>query len=313
MSAKHLDAALLEAAADWAIRMRYETPDEQARHEFSLWLAQSESHAQAWARAQAVMGSFAQLPGDLGREVLRLRGQRRRGLLRAVVAASVALPAGWVAWKQAPRWSATYGTGVGERRAWSLDDGSVLVLNTDSAVEQQFTFRQRRLRLIAGEILLTSGPAQPGRPLLVETAQGEVEALGTRFSVRQGQGSSQVAVFEQAVELRPRAAASRRLSAGQQATLLADGASDYQAVQPSAIAWEHGMLVVTDWPLGEVLSELSRYRRGVLRCEPRVAAMRVSGALSVADTDAALALLVRRLDLRIARLGPYWTTLGPRV
>ena len=75
---------------------------------------------------------------------------------------------------------------------------------------------------------------------------------------------------------------------------------------------DYGTLLAKDMPLGEVIAELARYRPGVLRCDPAVAGMPVSGALSLTDTDAALDLLARSLPLRIERRTRYWVSFGPR-
>ena len=84
------------------------------------------------------------------------------------------------------------------------------------------------------------------------------------------------------------------------------------AADRTAVLWEHGTLLAKDMPLGEVIAELARYRPGVLRCDPAVAGMPVSGALSLTDTDAALDLLARSLPLRIERRTRYWVSVGPR-
>jgi transmembrane sensor len=65
--------------------------------------------------------------------------------------------------------------------------------------------------------------------------------------------------------------------------------------------------------LGDVITELARYRPGVLRCDPAVAAMLTSGALSLTDTDTALTLLSSTLPLRIERRTRYWITVVPRL
>lgn len=310
MSAARPDPSLLNAAAEWVIRLHYDKPDDACRQEFARWLAQSEAHHQAWNRAQAVLGTFDRMPAGLGREVLRVRGNTRRAVLRTLVGGAVLLPAAGLLWHQLPRWQADFRTATGERRTWMLADGSQLLLNTATTVALRFSAAERRLLLLEGELLLTSGPSQDGRPLLVQTGQGEIEALGTRFVVRQHAESTQVAVFEHAVELRPDDAPFSRLQAGQGACFTAGQTFDARAVDGSSIAWEQGMLVVRDWRLADVLAELGRYRRGLLRCDPEVADRRVSGALSVTDTDAALALLATRLNLRVRRLSPYWVSLG---
>ncbi|WP_440862721.1 FecR domain-containing protein [Symbiopectobacterium purcellii] len=48
-------------------------------------------------------------------------------------------------------WLADQRTAIGEIRRLTLDDGSVLTLNTDSAVNLRFDTRQRTVELVQGE------------------------------------------------------------------------------------------------------------------------------------------------------------------
>lgn len=72
------------------------------------------------------------------------------------------------------------------------------------------------------------------------------------------------------------------------------------------------MLLARDMRLGDVIAELSRYRPGVLRCDPAVAELRVTGAISLKDTDAALRLLSNNLPVHIELRTPYLVTVAPR-
>jgi transmembrane sensor len=304
-----MDRALLDAAADWVIRLRYDTPDADTREAFARWLAQSDAHAQAWARAERVLGHFDRVPASIGRDVLRSRG--RRAVVRALITGGLLLPAGWITWRQAPVWMADLRTATGEQRDWTLDDGTRVVLNTGSAVDVRFTATERRLVLLAGELLLTTGK-DAARPLLVQTPHGEVQALGTRFSVRLNERTCKAAVFEHAVEIRPRHGQPLRLNAGQSARFTEAGIDMPLPANADDTAWEQGMLVVRDERLADVVAELGRYRPGVLRCDAEVAGLRLSGALSVSDTDAALRVLAARLPVKVLRRSAYWVTVASR-
>ena len=59
-------------------------------------------------------------------------------------------------------------------------------------------------------------------------------------------------------------------------------------------------------------AELARYRPGLLRCDPAVAALPVSGAFQLADTDAALTALAASLPVRIELRTRWWVSIGPR-
>lgn len=307
---------VLEQVADWALALRYGNPDAAERAAFHDWLAQSPAHAAAWQQAQAVFQCFERLPPGVGRRVLdhtdRLPDRRRAlGLIGGLAVAG----AGALAWQQPwDRWRADVATAVGERRALALPDASALVLNTDSAADIAFTATERRILLRAGEILVTTSPdpAPVARPLLVGTDFGDVRALGTRFSLRRLPDRVRVSVFRDAVEIRPSRGATQRLEAGAQADFAADGVRPARRVDDSAAIWEQGMLLAQDMPLAEVLAEMARHRHGLLRCDPRVAAIRVSGAISLSDTDGGLDLLAQTLPVRIQRRTAWWVVVGPR-
>lgn len=312
------DPRLLSEAADWMMTLRYGDDAQEAQASFDHWRAQSPAHREAWARAEALMGVFAQVPTAIGKDALQAlqRPDRRRGM-GMLGALLVAAPAGWLAWRHTPwrEWSADVATAIGERRSMVLADGSRLVLNTASAVDIVFTAAERRIRLQAGEILVTThaDPSPTYRPFVVHTPQGAVRALGTRFSVRRlDDRTTRVAVIEQAVEIRPANGASQVLQAGAQADFEAGRVGAEVAVEGSATLWEQGMLLARNMRLADVVAEMGRYRSGVLRCHPAVADLRVSGAVSLADTDAGLALLARSLPLRIEQTTRYWVTVAPR-
>lgn len=312
------DAALLSEAADWLLALRYGDDAAHAQAGVERWRQQSPAHGQAWARAEAMLGVFAQVPPAIGKNTFQAlqRPGRRRGL-GMLGALLLAAPAGWLAWRHTPwrEWSADVATATGERRSMVLADGSQLVLNTASAVDIVFTATERRIRLQAGEILVTTqaDPSPTDRPFVVQTPQGTVRALGTRFSVRRlDDHSTRVAVLERAVEIRPVDGAPRVLRAGTQADFEAGRIGPEVAVENSATLWEQGMLLARNMRLADVLAEMGRYRSGVLRCHPAVADLRVSGAVSLADTDAGLALLARALPLRLEQTTRYWVTVAPR-
>lgn len=93
-------------------------------------------------------------------------------------------------------------TGVGEVRRMVLADGSVMLMDTSTAVNLRFDEGERRLVLIKGRIALTSGSdseAQRYRPLFVQTPHGQVRALGTRFQTQVREDGTQVQVLSDAV------------------------------------------------------------------------------------------------------------------
>jgi transmembrane sensor len=67
-------------------------------------------------------------------------------------------------------------------------------------------------------------------------------------------------------------------------------------------------LVADAMRLDEFLAELARYRPGLLRCDPEVAGLLVSGVFSVRNTDRALDNLTRALPVAVSYRTRYWVT-----
>lgn len=312
-----ISPALLEEAADWVITLHFTKPTQKDRIAFETWRAKSLAHQEAWAKAESMRANFEQVSSGIGKATFdSLNSTPKRNTLRKLGALLIALPAGWVAWKQMPwpQWTADIATGKGERRTISLADGSQLTLNGNSAVDIVFSETERRLILRAGEIFITTHPdnvAQP-RPFLVQTLHGSARALGTLFSVKLSESTTRVAVFEHAVEIITTNGEKRIIQNGQQTEFNESGILDTKAADLNARQWVNGMLVARNMRLADVVAELDRHRRGFLRCDPAVADMRVSGALSLDDVDASLRTLARNFPLQIREWNRYWLRVEPR-
>jgi transmembrane sensor len=258
---------------------------------------------------------LGRVPPQFGHDSLRrLHRLNRRQALRALSALLIVAPAVWMAAEQVPLWRADFRTARGERRTVALADGSRLTLNTATAIDIVFSADARMLRLHEGEILVVThaDPAPAQRPFFVETAQGSVRALGTRFCVRRCDDQTRVAVFEHAVEITPVAGTATILRSGEQTSFNSSGLASVEPVATTAALWERGLFAAHQIRLAELCAELGRYRSGVLRCHPAVADMRVSGTFPIGNDDAALRLLEKTLPLRISSLGRYWVTIEPR-
>jgi transmembrane sensor len=309
---------VIRQASDWFARLSCGHAKDEERQAWAAWHAADPSHRRAWQIVEDVRSQFGRLPGAVASHALDAAGQARRKALRQLLAVVAMGSAGCLAFRRLPLrdWLADYRSGTGERRDLILPDGSSLSLNTASAVDVAFSSTQRLLRLQAGEVLVSTSVDAGAirRPFLVDTRHGRVEALGTRFTVRVRDGSSEVAVLEKAVRVQ-----SARLSvppmlvtAGHHVRFTAHEVGVVQDNDASTAAWQYGSIVAVDMPLGRLLAELARYRPGRLGCDPAIAALKVSGAFPVYDTDRALEAVARSFPVRIRRLTRYWVTLEPR-
>ena len=286
----------IRAAARWYTRLQAGAAGEGAsyereRCEWARWLAASPQHRRAWQEIEATLAQIGRVPADLAGPALRGAAAERRRLLRklAVVAALSPLP--WVAYRAGP-WplAADYRTGVGERRRLTLPDGSLLALNTDSAVDVVFSELRREIRLRRGEILVATAPdptavarSFAARPFVVRTEHGLVRALGTRFTVRVAGERTMVSVLEDAVRIAPSGGEPVTIAAGQGIVFDGSGASAAGRVDAGVGSWLDGRLVAVDMPLAQWLDELGRYRAGLLSCDPAIAGWKISGASAAVD------------------------------
>lgn len=314
-----VDAAVVARAAAWMSRLWSGEASAADQAACAAWRAAHADHERAWQGLQVLQARFDDLPPAAARSALLApAAARRRKVLRLLGLAAVGSGL-TLALRETDTWqlaAAEHATATGEVREVELPDGTRLVLGTASAVDLRFTGRERRLILRVGEILVTTGhgPAAGHRPFLVQTAQGTVRALGTRFSVRQEEAFSRVAVFEGAVEIRPGSpdAEALLLAAGQGASFSRETALPAAAVEDSAAAWTQGRLVAERMRVADFVAELSRYRPGVLRCDPAVADLRVTGVFSLRDTDRALANLSLGLPVEIIYRSRWWVTVRGR-
>ena len=162
-----------------------------------------------------------------------------------------------------------------------------------------------------GEVLIDTAK-DAGRPFLVDTEHGRLQALGTHFSVLQGEDHTELNVFEGRVHVRTASQQVRIIDAGQQIAFNRDGFNPTTAVSPAREAWSRGVLLADNLPLGQLVAELNRYRTGHLGCDPAVAHLPVMGSFPLMDSDHALHLLQAALPVRVDRLMPWWVTVGPR-
>ena len=313
MSLSAAELAAIGAAARWYARLQSGIATDMDRAAWNTWLNADPAHRHAWQRMTAVGEQMASVPGALASPALRGADRSRRQVLRSVVMLASAGSLGWLGWRSESTQNlfADLRTAVGERREFRLADGSSLLLNTDTSVNLRFDVRQRVLELLRGEILITTAVDRSQRPFKVLTAHGDVLALGTRFIVQSKTQGAEVAVLEKAVEVSAYGADRKvRLEAGQRLNFNARVLGPVGHNDASTGAWQQGSIIAIDRPLGELLADLSRYRTGVLRCDPRIADLKVSGAFPIDNTDLALAALESGFSLHVSRYSRYWVTVS---
>ncbi|MDX3906713.1 MAG: FecR domain-containing protein [Pigmentiphaga sp.] len=310
---------VLDMAIDWQLRMGSGDATDSDRAALKQWLAEHPNHRRAWQQLGELEAGLEAVRGRAVRQVLaRPRGRRvlkKAGPLLGVLLLAAAVLA--LADRELPLadLGADYRTAVGQRQHVVLSDGTKLDLNTRTAVDVRFDAEQRLVVLRRGEIHVRTGHS-PGerRPLVVRTDDGALLPEGTRFTVRRDDGVTRLAVYESAVQARPRVcgtalaacAVARRVREGEQAVMRPQEVTAPTAADAHADAWRDGMLVVHDRPLAQVVRELARYRFGPMTVQPDAAGLRLTGTVPLDDIDRSLAMLTRGLPVRIRSYAGVW-------
>ncbi|WP_239796218.1 FecR domain-containing protein [Candidatus Nitrotoga arctica] len=167
------------------------------RHAWEEWRNADPEHGRAWRHIENINQRLQDIPTNIVFKTLAPNAlQSRRRLIKALTVLLMASGTGLIVRQTTPwrEWTADYRTGTGEQRKLTLVDGTIIVLNTTSAIDVDYSDTIRLIQLRTGEMFITTAQDRPAatlmRPFVVETAEGTVHALGTRFVVRQENGRS---------------------------------------------------------------------------------------------------------------------------
>lgn len=295
-----LPAAALAAAAEWFVLLASEEISDEDRARWLAWRAADPAHEQAWQRAHAASERFATIPRSGVRAALSALAQKSRLHRKIFAPLTLLLAAGIAGWQgyRSSDLSADAVTAIGEQRELRLPDTSRLILDTNSAIDIEFSSAERVIRLRRGRIMIETAhlPADRDRPFRVVTGANRVTALGTRFTVERNGESTRVVVLEARVSIE--AGAPHIVEAGQTAHFT--GAGFRQAASSiSDGSWSRGMFVANDLALCDFLAEIALYRTGSIACDASAAPLHISGAFPLRDTDRILAALGETLPIEI--------------
>lgn len=309
---QRLDQDVVEQALQWMVTVQSGVSTEAERLACQHWRAQSAQHELAWQRLAGlntdIRDSTRMLPAAGARTLLRSRNAPgRRTLLKGFAGLGVMLASGYGVRERLlllPELLSDYRTATGERRQLTLAQGVDLTLDTHTALDTRTTAAGTELFLSLGRVLVSGGDIR------LSTANGQVlPAPRSRLVISHNlpwQAGTQVQVLTGSASIKLARGDSFSLNAGQQATFDSQAGSAPQPVMAGADAWVNGLLIAERMPLGQVIAQLNLYRRGVVRCDPQVAALRVSGSFSIDRPDASLDLLTRVLPIRVQRVFGYW-------
>ncbi|MDP1664311.1 MAG: FecR family protein [Methylobacter sp.] len=301
-----------ELAVFWVTRLHSGDCTDQERHDFEVWLAQSEAHRIAHQDVAAFWEGLSRIEPlaapqlAAARAYLRKTRQSRRALTKKRLAGILSLilitgfsPFGWT-------WLSTdiYRTAKGESTSIELSDGSRIDLNTDTELSVQYTWTARSVKLERGEALF-SVVHNPEKPFEVSAAGGRIQDIGTRFNIYRQADRVSVTVLEGEVSVASsQSSTTQNLIPGQQISY--DSTGQTSAISPididAATAWQKGQLVFKGQPLNSVLEQLGRYHDTSLQVpDSRLQSLKVSGVFPTNNLSLALNTIAGALPIKVSQ------------
>jgi len=289
-----------ETAADWIARLDRGPLSEEETRALDAWLEGDPRRRGALLRANAVsMASesaralgpqfdpdkFGGSQPPAGGEISRRKALSWIGAggaaIAAVAAFGISMPA------------AAITTGLGEVRLVTLDDGSTVMLNTQTSVRVRYSDAERRVELLDGEAFFTI-LRDPRRAFLVDVGDTRLRVNEGAFRVRKlAERPLDILVDRGGVSLGLKGApAPVLLQANSRLVLpLATPGAALPAPQPVTpdlltreLAWREGKIAFEGERLDQAVAEFARYSN--LRIEirdPSLAGEPVTGFFSASD------------------------------
>lgn len=303
---------LIEQATRWIVLLRSGQASEAEHQAFIAWRNRDPRHDELCLRLERTLGVF-QVPiaqgvdGGVLQRALNAPSSRRKVLQRALLGAGLMVGGGWSLSPSLESLSADFSTGIAQRQTVHLEDGSELVLNAQSAADVQFDPQRRVLKWRGGEGLIHV--AGDRRPFILQTSGGDIYTRDARVLLRDRDAQCRVGAMDKAVQIVTRGGDRLQLQPGQEVSFDRFRFGVVQALRSGDSAWVNGLLEVRDSPLSDVIDALRPYRHGVLRLDPAIAGLRVSGLYRLDQSDVVLEALSRTLPIRVTRRSDYWVTL----
>ena len=306
------------AAARWAARIDRAPLSADEERQLEQWQAGDSRRLGAFMRLRAV-AHFSERARALGpgfdpdsfteRDDMASRPTSRRRMLWLGGSAIAACAVGALGLNIALGGS-TYSTRLGEVRVVTLDDGSVVTLNTNSRIDVDFGADRRFVTLQEGEALFDVAK-DPTRPFIVQAGATAVRAVGTSFTVKHLAASPvEVLVREGIVEVtRPSAARPVRMAANMRIVASEAGMGDQPVHMASEditrdLAWKSGRIAFEGETLEQAAAAFERYSDiRILIDDPSVGREEITGLFAANDPVSFGRAVAASLDLK-ATIGP---------
>ncbi|MCK5424868.1 MAG: FecR domain-containing protein [Emcibacter sp.] len=307
MTDQILDDTLLDEATEWFVKMRADDISEPRSDDFVQWISQSPSHQAAYAQIGGFWDDLSVLEtkntAHQPRKASNSNFVSRHWSPRAIAASIAFFVISIVGFNYGDSLLMdSHATRVGELADIILQDGSHLVMNTNSKVRIDLQDDKRIVYLDSGEVFFDV-TKDKSRPFYVETSGGLVRVLGTKFNIRQRGNSSDVTVLEGAVgvvdygRMKDNMGAlslDATLAPGQRFTLGNDALANVAqlADEAAVLAWRERKLIYNGESFRELVQDINRYYDAEIRIgDPSLNDIEVVAILKIEDRGATLRAL----------------------
>jgi transmembrane sensor len=314
------EAARRDTAALWYTELQDPDVSPDTWEAFLEW-EKHPANAEAYREIESTIGIIDRT--GLNTPETKSPGRDRKPVLLALAAAAAALIIGAAALTlQFPKPDPaplSYATAIGEQETVTLEDGSILTLNTNTTLTVSYSEAERLIRLAQGEALFEV--EHETRPFLVEAGGTITRALGTEFNVRADQDAISVILIQGSVRVSPSKTANSEGKAGampaktlQEGWVLKPG--DRLDMKPGADPilstvdpahagkWREGILQFDNVTLAEAVEEMNRYATLQLRIEDLdLASERISGTFPAGKQEEFAESLRLYLPLEVREQG----------
>lgn len=279
------------------------------------WLKKSEDNRREYENADRIWQTFVNIKGDEVMAAMRAHAETERpkrvvtwkiALATAVLVVLAIVATLLLTRTDAPTIAVVpYSTLRTQLQEQTLPDGSKLSLDADSSVEGRFGPVGRQVKMLKGRASFNVA-ADKARTFVVIAGGRSIIAVGTRFDVNLANGALIVTLLEGHViiETTQKGGAPLVLERGQQ-FIERDGHSAIRALgadAEDAVAWQTGVSIFADQPLGEVVQIMNRYTLDeIVIKDPAVAALPISGRFRNGDTAGFVATVAASQSLKSVR------------
>jgi transmembrane sensor len=299
MTGRETNRFIDETAADWIARLDRGPLSQDETHALEMWLTGDVRRRGALLRASALsmLSESAQALGpqfDPARfaspRARRFPVMSRRQMLgwagagAAVVTSSAVLGINAAA-------AGAITTGLGEVRMVTLDDGSTVMLNTQTSVKVRYSESVRHVELLYGEAYFTI-VRDLRRPFVVDGAGASLHAARAAFRVRKLGGRPVDVLVDQGGVSVGAARGQIMMQAHTRIALplfaLGGAAPTPQPISTELVsrelAWREGKIAFEGEPLGQAAAEFARYSKTRIEIrDPALGREPVTGLFSASD------------------------------